>query len=228
MKTTLFSTAISLLSFTSFGQKIASVTTSVDNISSVSESTSLVKYSSFDALLTGKTVTCNWVTEQEINHNYFELESSFDGTNFKTAAIIFGQEGNSSIKQSYQFKDKNAALKMNDVVYYRLKQIDNDGYVQYSNPVKLKLKETIVSELAVVPSPFANNLTYTFQAPANGFVISKIINLGGRNMLTKHSAVTKGTNSLQIDELDNFSKGLYIIEVTMNGNVIGRQKINKG
>jgi hypothetical protein len=164
----------------------------------------------------------------EINNNYFELERSFDGVNFKVTAIAFGAEGSSNANISYQFKDNNEALKRNDFVYYRLKQIGNDSIVQYSRLIKISLSQNAAKELGVVPNPFASNFTYNLNAPSTGYVITKIINLGGRLMATKHTAVTKGNNNLAIDDLNGFSSGVYIMEVMMNGSIIGRQKINKG
>jgi hypothetical protein len=189
---------------------------------------SQVKIISFEAIVKGSAITCNWVTALEINNNYFELERSFDGVNFKVTAIAFGAEGSSNANISYQFKDNNEALKRNDFVYYRLKQIGNDSIVQYSRLIKISLSQNAAKELGVVPNPFASNFTYNLNAPSTGYVITKIINLGGRLMATKHTAVTKGNNNLAIDDLNGFSSGVYIMEVMMNGSIIGRQKINKG
>jgi hypothetical protein len=189
---------------------------------------SKVKLTSFEATVKGSSITCNWITSVEINNNYFELERSFDGVNFKVTALVFGAEGSSNTAIKYRFKDNNEALKRNDIVYYRLKQIGNDSVVQYSQLIKVALSKSSTNALGVVPNPFASNFTYNLNAPTAGFVITKIINLGGRLMAIKHTSVNKGINKLAIDDVAAFSSGVYIMEVTMNGSIIGRQKITKG
>ena len=188
---------------------------------------SQVKIVSFEAVVKGKTVICQWTTASEINNNYFELERSFDGVNFKVTALVFGAEGSTNVSINYQYKDNNEALRRNDIVYYRLKQNGNDSTVQYSKLIKISLSQNPSTTLGVVPNPFASTFTYNLHVPTTGYVITKIINLGGRLMTTKHSAVIKGNNSLAMDDLTGFSSGVYIMEVIMNGSIIGRQKITK-
>jgi hypothetical protein len=189
---------------------------------------SQVEITVFEAAVKGRSVTCNWKTAVEINNNYFELERSFDGVNFKVTAIAFGAEGSSNATINYQFKDNDEALKRNDIVYYRLKQIGNDSIIHIIKMIKISLSQNAAKELGVVPNPFATNFTYNLNAPSTGYIITKIVNLGGRLMATKHTAVNKGNNNLAIDDLTGFSSGVYIMEVMMNGSIIGRQKITKG
>ena len=72
-----------------------------------------VTYYSFDASVLNNTVTCKWITAEEINNNYFQLERSFDGVNYSTVAMIFGAENNTSSQETYTYKDNAAALKNN-------------------------------------------------------------------------------------------------------------------
>ena len=227
MKTTFLSLAIGFSCQSSFCQPFYATSTPSAETEKTKPDKSTVRYHSFDASLNQKTVTCSWVTTEETNLNYFELESSFDGINFKTAALFFGNPENDHGSQHYAFKDRNAAFKTNDLVFYRLKQIGIDSLMQYSKQISVKLSADAVDALGVQPNPFEKNFAYTFKAPTDGFVITRIISLNGRKLLTTHSAVTKGVNTLQISDTSNFPKGIFFVEVTMNGNVIGRQKINK-
>lgn len=227
MKTISITLIICLLTFSVFGKSTKLYNTNLSDSNNKNQASHVVSFQSFDAILIGKTVTCKWITNQEVNHNHFELEASFDGENFKTLVLVFGANGNMNDGQRYQFKDKSLALKRNDFVYYRLKLIGINGNENYSKVIKLALTENAMSELGAVPNPFLENITYSVKAPNNGYVITKIINLGGRLMAMKHIAVNKGDNKLSLDQLNGFSTGMYIMVVTMNGNVIGRQKINK-
>lgn len=188
---------------------------------------SKIKINSFEAIVKGSTVTCVWLIAPEIRNNYFELERSFDGVNFKVVALAFGIEESSNTNIKYKFKDNNEALKLNDIVYYRLRHIGDDSVVENCKLIKISLLQSASNALGVVPNPFATNFTYEFIAPSTGYIITKIKNLGGRLISTKHMAVTKGYNNLAIDDFTGFCSGAYIIEVIMNGSIIGRQKINK-
>ena len=101
------------------------------------------------------------------------------------------------------------------------------GIVENCGLIKISLLQSASNALEVLPNPFATNFKYKLIAPSTGYIITKIINLGGRLMATKHTAVTKGYNNLAVDDLAGFCCGVYIIEVIMNGSIIGRQKINK-
>jgi hypothetical protein len=70
----------------------------------------------------------NWSTGSETNNDYFLLESSKDGEEFKTLGTIKGA-GNSISILNYSYN----IIPTIDLIYYRLKQIDYDGKFTYSD-----------------------------------------------------------------------------------------------
>lgn len=185
-----------------------------------------VKYSSFDATVADQSVLLKWITEQEINSNHFEVERSFDGTHFSTIGLVLDGFENGS-KKSYQFKDNSTELKAKSVVYYRLKEVDNDGQGTYTNTlvVKLKAKEGVV--IQTTPNPFAENLNVRFTATENGTAQISIVNTNGQQVLTKQTDITKGYVTIQMNGLAKLAPGMYVAQVTVNGVVAGSQKIIK-
>jgi len=186
-----------------------------------------VKYYSFDASVSGSNVTCNWVTEEEINNDHFELERSFDGVNYSTAAIIFAAENNTGSQQAYQYKDNAAALKSKYIVYYRIKQVDKDGSASYSKVVTVKLKAETVNTLQISPNPFIENITIKIEATETGSATTKIINTNGQTVVSALTNVNKGTNNVQIANLNGLAKGMYVVQVSINGVIKGNQKLIK-
>lgn len=187
-----------------------------------------VKYYSFDASLTkDNVVICNWITEEEINNNYFELERSFDGINYSTTALIFTAENNTGSTQSYQYKDKAGVLKNKYLVYYRLKQVDKDGSTSYSKVVSVKLKSNLINFLQISPNPFVESVRIKLEAVENGYATTKIMNAGGQTISLTKASINKGTNDIQVSNLNGLSKGLYVIQVSVNGVIKGKQKIIK-
>jgi hypothetical protein len=71
----------------------------------------------------GKAVRLEWSTSAELNNDYFEVEHSADGQNFRSLTQVNGK-GTTAERSKYEFLHLNAAPGTN---YYRLKQVDNDG-----------------------------------------------------------------------------------------------------
>ena len=185
-----------------------------------------VKYTSFDAVVVNKSVVLNWITEQEFNNNHFEVERSFDGKGFKTTGIVLDGFENGS-KKDYQFKDNDAELQSKSVVYYRLKQVDNDGKISYTNTLVVKLKAAEGVVIQTSPNPFTENLNIRFSSTENGIAKISIVNANGQQVLNKQSNVSKGYNNIQVGGLISLAPGMYIARLTMNGIVAGTQKIIK-
>ena len=185
-----------------------------------------VKYSAFDATVVDKAVVLKWTTEEEINSNHFEVERSFDGTNFTTVALVLDGFENGS-RKNYQFKDNAAELQSKSVVYYRLKQVDNDGKYSYTNTLVVKLKATEGVVMQTSPNPVSENLNVRFTATENGTALIKIINTNGQQVLIKQSDITKGYVNIQLNGLSKLAPGMYIATLSVNGVVTGTQKIIK-
>jgi|GEM_PF-1933606 len=185
-----------------------------------------VVYQSFDAVVIDKTVLLKWVTDQEINNDHFEVMRSFDGTNFTTIGLVLDGFANGS-KKSYQFKDNATELQSKSGVYYRLKQIDNDGKSTYTNTLVVKLQSKSGVIMQTSPNPFTENLNLSFSATTNGNAEISITSITGQKIVTKQSTISKGYNNLQVNGLANLAPGMYTVQLIMNGTVISNQKIIK-
>src|SRR5690606_16419073 len=65
----------------------------------------------------------SWSTASEINNDYFIIERSTDGGDFKAIAMVAGA-GNSTNLIDYEFTDRSPVTGRS---YYRLRQVDYDG-----------------------------------------------------------------------------------------------------
>jgi ABC-type molybdate transport system substrate-binding protein len=75
----------------------------------------------------------SWITQSELNTDYFILERSKDGQNFEELTKIKAA-GNSSALLRYTSSDY---YPFETITYYRLKQVDNDGKFSYSKIISL-------------------------------------------------------------------------------------------
>ncbi|HEY9343451.1 MAG TPA: hypothetical protein VIQ23_17855 [Hanamia sp.] len=93
----------------------------------------------FSVVKTQDKVSINWSTDHTTPTNYFELEKSNDGKKFKTIAYILGPDPSEKDCDCYGSFDKITAV--NKELYYRLKHIDKDGFVEFSEIKMLALNK---------------------------------------------------------------------------------------
>jgi len=201
---------------------------SVFNCAVVSTNTSTlaVKLVSFDAAVIGKSITCKW-TSQETDNNHFEVERSFDGRNFNSIAYVFSKENSSTLSNNYSYNDKSIALQGHNKVFYRLKDVDKNGSVSFSDIINIKLAASFAKGIQVSPSPFTGSLSIIVESTSSGNGEIKLLNFNGQPVATKNATITKGSNMLQLDNLGTLSRGVYVAQVSINGVIAGNQTVIK-
>lgn len=89
------------------------------------------------SMFTGENVNdvnkLEWVTNAEMNNDYFQVERSSDGSTWNSIGTIDGM-GTTQETQRYSLNDVTYANTMN---YYRLKQVDFNGTISYSNRISI-------------------------------------------------------------------------------------------
>ncbi|MEO7983617.1 MAG: hypothetical protein ABI688_06020 [Bacteroidota bacterium] len=86
-------------------------------------------------MVTNNGVQLQWQIAAELNTERFEIERSADGVNFTKIGTV-ASSGSSNTTKDYSFPDNSPAT----VNYYRIKQIDKDGKVNYSKTLSVKFK----------------------------------------------------------------------------------------
>ena len=185
-----------------------------------------VKYISFSAAAFAKKVELNWLTDNEVNVNYFELERSFDGSHFSAIGMIMDGFDYGSNK-NYTMSDHDKVLAGREIAYYRLKQVNMDGTFNYSSVVMVKLQANKGITMQVTPNPFTDNLSVHFKAVASGTGLINMQNVTGEVVAVKNIIFDKGDNIIQIGNLSGLSKGVFAVKVIINGIVADNQKIIK-
>ncbi len=190
-------------------------------------STLAVKYANFSASIYNNGVQLNWVTEYESQNDYFEVQRSFDGTNFNTIGLVLDAESTVNNYTNYRFKDNASILAQKDVIYYRLKQIDKNGSFTYSTTIAVRLKAKEGVKIQTWPNPFTQKIVIGFTATNAVQAVVKLINANGQVVLTQQSQANKGYNNLVITNVSQLTAGTYIAQIIVNNEVIGSQKIIK-
>ena len=90
------------------------------------------EFASFETAITKENIVLNWTVTGEGISNYFEVERSFNGKNFKTIMYVLGPDPSTKEKDKFEGIYK---ITRNTKTYYRLKHINREGIVTFS-PVK--------------------------------------------------------------------------------------------
>ena len=95
-----------------------------------------VELTSFTATSNGKEIILNWSTASELNNLGFEIQRSFEGSEFATVGVVYGK-GTTTERRDYSYSDKNL---VDGKYFYRLKQIDYIGSYEYSDVLEVDYK----------------------------------------------------------------------------------------
>ena len=123
----------------SFPVAADTISSSVWTVSGTSQPLPVI-LTSFTARQEESTVHLAWSTASEINSDYFQIERSPDGTDFKTLSRQ-AAAGDSQQELTYRYADEGAANRFSGTLYYRLKMVDFDGSFEYSDITAVALNQ---------------------------------------------------------------------------------------
>lgn len=152
-----------------------------------------------------------WSTRTETNNAGFALQRSADGTEFSNIGTIASKatNGNSNSLLTYNYTDSKP---MNGSNYYRLKQTDFDGKVNYSKTILIDGgKITSFSLTRVTPNPARDKVFASVDAPNAGVMTFRITDATGRLLLQQVTQVNTGENQVQLN-ISNLRGGTYFIK----------------
>ena len=181
-----------------------------------------VELSSFIAVAEKDRVLLQWRTETEVNNHGFELERSMDGNYWDKITFVQGH-GNSNSPQNYSFTDNYPPF---GKIYYRLKQVDNDGKFEYSNIINVNLNSATDLVLSQnYPNPFNPTTLIEYSLPKNSQVSLKIYDIIGREVATlKNEFQNAGKHSVTFNGSD-LASGIYFYVLTAD-NLIASKKMS--
>lgn len=168
----------------------------------------------------------SWSTVTENGNKGFELQKSADGNDFKTFASIASQavNGNSTSQLNYTVNDTKP-FSANS--YYRLKQIDKDGNINFSTIVLLKGKGVTKMEITnLYPNPVTNQFNLVIAAAAKSSIVVTVNDISGKTMMQQSFGITAGDNILPINA-SALTSGTYIVNVKDETGAITSMKFIK-
>jgi hypothetical protein len=177
------------------------------------------------ANLIGNTATIKWFTLSEQNTSYFVVERKYGNADFTATGNQVRAAGKSDSKSDYQMPDNISNLMQNEVIYYRIKLVDLDGKVTYSNTVIIRLSPKPI--VTIWPNPFRSSLTISIVIEKETIVDIKLIDINGKLIRNFNQPAAKGISQIAVQNLGQLPGGVYLIEITDKNAGTTYQKLLK-
>ncbi len=116
-----------------------------------------VELTAFSAEKAGSDILLHWRTASEVNSDHFKVVRSFNGD----APYSIGQvmaAGNSSLPNSYHYRDECNSCPEEGGIYYQLLQVDKNGEREVSQPVAVHRQMSPENRLKLYPVPAGREL----------------------------------------------------------------------
>ena len=184
-----------------------------------------VELISFQGQMGDNQIDLTWKTASEENNEGFELQRSFNATDFEVIGFVNGK-GTSTQTQKYQFPDPDISA---PIQYYRLRQVDFDESEVFSNVVAVETglgPNEGVYTFNTYPNPVKDVLNIEFnRTPKTGVDVEIFSSKGDR---VYYKRLTQQSRLMKLNfAKDDLAQGLFILRLTEDGKVLGVQKIHK-
>jgi hypothetical protein len=167
---------------------------------------------SFKGEYSGENVVLKWETASEMDNDYFTIERSKDGINFKLVGTEKGA-GNSNVKIKYSATDENP---FEDLTFYRLKQTDYDGKSEYFPTIVVRnnIKSDVITIEKYGPNPFQESVNIQLKSSVEGAILIKLFSTQGVVLKTSTMECQIGENAVELNELESLKPGTYYLQIS--------------
>lgn len=155
----------------------------------------------------------NWKVANETNFSHYELQRSYDGTNFTK---IYKVNGNCSNKETCNYSYKDVA--QNKLVYYRLKMVDLDGSVNYSYLISLDESSSTSSQFTLISSSIQEDQLYVnLNTKKKANATYTLYGISGKAVFSVSDVALKSGINQHNYDVGKLSKGVYILKISIEG-----------
>src|SRR5579871_626916 len=168
----------------------------------------------FSAEFESRSVSLHWNLAGAKIAGHFNIERSIDGERFEKIGEV-----NAENISDYSFNDniKTSVARKNDL-YYRLQQVDGENS-SYSKVLIVRMYEThSVASISVTPDPTINDIQVNVQLKESSFVVMKINDKDGNEVMKKTAKGDEGINIFSLEKTSKLKPGNYKLEIVVNSN----------
>ena len=155
----------------------------------------------------GSIVKVDWISLAELNIVTYEIQHSLNALNFTTVGVLHAK-GNGTQQQNYTFNHLQPSPGNN---YYRLKVLDNDGKLTYSNIASVNISN-------------GKTVTLVYPVPAKDILYVETNNNTSFSLLNQWGQIlfTTNINHKGSINISGMAAGLYYL---INNNIGAIQKV---
>lgn len=164
----------------------------------------------------------NWSVSSETNMNKYVVERSTDAIQFVGIANV-NALNRGQLVTDYAINDNIAGIN-SDKIYYRLKIVELNGGIKYSNIISFKLNG-IKQGIVVNPNPAVSFFTLKINATKESQAAIRVLDFAGRTVINQNNRVLSGLNTFTFTNISHFSAGTYTVQVILDGEVFTEKLI---
>lgn len=166
----------------------------------------------------------NWhVNSNELSSRYI-VEYSTDNINYSPLATVaaYSATGNAQ----YEFSHENSLIPY-QVIYYRIKAVNNNGAIKYSNTTVLKSSSMEKTDVVIFPNPTKERLFLSVKKTADE--IATLVILDATGQLIKQSAlnIPAGENVVSLYDMSKYPDGVYLVKLITQKETLTQRIILK-
>lgn len=172
-----------------------------------------VQLASLKAVCVDRKISVQWVTQSELNNDYFLIEKSTDGRIFNELAKVKGA-GTTSAVSYYSFVDDESSR--GKTAFYRLSQTDINGQQSRVGEVQSTVcnSQPVLSVHQVMSS---GSLSLHINSEVSGNATIEITDATGKKIKSEKLELQSGINSVIFTE--EFAAGFYTAAVRCNNEI---------
>ena len=169
---------------------------------------------SFSARKTSNSnIELNWIKEKEENNIIYTPEVSINGYDFNSIGTMQSQiPASQSTVVKYEF-DYTVPVTANGKIYFRLKQTDPRGKVQYSAITSVNVENLQQSAFTMFPNPAEKEVTLRFNDIQKHKLQIDLVNSAGQIIERSYMAPNGGLQ-YKLTLIKRYQSGLYFVLVT--------------
>jgi SdrD B-like domain/Secretion system C-terminal sorting domain len=172
------------------------------------------KFISFTAAKQNNSSVLNFVIGQGAPSSTFTIEQSTNSVSFTVIGTVAGTNAT-----SYNYTDVAPNLSAKN--YYRIKEVEANGQVSYSEIRFVKFGKDVKVEVYPVPASSNLNITITEELINKPIVIS-MYNATGQEVVRTSVSKASGTETIDVSQL---ASGVYQLRVSNTKQVVAERKV---
>lgn len=166
-----------------------------------------VKFTNFDARLAGEGVAVTWSVAEINNHSYFAVERSVNGTDYEE---IHRNTDDLTGITSRSFSVNDNILPEASILYYRIKQCDQNGECRYTEVRTVKPGAVRIAR--IFPQPASDQMHVQYYSGAEGMGTIRITDINGRTISSENRRFAKGMQTFTL-ATDALADGIYQLTI---------------